>query len=115
MESIVIKVKDIINTTYCVDASDGEKIFELTKKALDEDKKVVLSFDGIELVITAFLNTAIGKLYGIFDEERILSNLSNSDMTEDFQVIWDKVTDGAPKYYANKEAFDKNISKIVEE
>lgn len=115
MESVIIKVRDKINTTYCVDASDGEKIFELSKKALDEKKKVVLSFDGIELVITAFLNAAVGKLYGVFSEEFILSHLSNSNMTDDFQTIWDKVTEGAPKYYANKEAFDKNISNIIEE
>lgn len=115
MDSVVIKISDIINTTYCVDASDGEKIYELLKKALDEKKKVVLSFDGIKLVITAFLNAAVGKLYGDFSQEFILSHVSNINMTEDFQIIWDKVTEGAPKYYANKEAFDRNISNIIEE
>lgn len=115
MESVTIKIKDIINTTYCVDASDGEKIFVLLKKTLGEKKNVILSFDGIELVITAFLNTAVGKLFGDFDEHFILLHLSTSNMTDDFQPVWDKVIDGAPKYYANKEAFDKNISEIIEE
>lgn len=115
MKPITIKIKDIINTTYCVDASDGEKIFALLKKALGEKKSVVLSFDDIELVITAFLNAAVGKLFGNFDEQFILSHLSTDNLTEDFQPVWDKVIEGAPKYYANKETFDKNISEIIEE
>lgn len=115
MEPIIIEVKNVINTTYCVDVADGEKIYELLNKAFKESKYVDLSFNGIELVITAFLNTAVGKLYKDFPEEFIAAHLSVKNLQEDFQSLWDKVVDGAPRYYANKEAFDKNIADVIEE
>lgn len=112
---ITIEVRNAINTTYCIDVADGEKIYELLSKALKESRSVVLSFSGIELIITAFLNTAVGKLYKDFSEEFISKHLSVSNLQDDFLSVWDKVVEGAPRYYANKVLFDKNIREVIEE
>jgi len=77
METIQIKIYSITGSEFCVEAEDGEKVFMLIYKALKEKKKVELSFQNVELLTTAFLNSAIGKLYKDFTEQEIKALLSN--------------------------------------
>ena len=74
MDNVNINIYSVIGNSFCVEAEDGEKVFELLSKALKEKKKVVLSFGNIELLTTAFLNSAVGKLYKNFTEEEIKGN-----------------------------------------
>lgn len=114
MENIVLNVYSIINSPYCVDAADGEKIYELLFKSISEKKHVTLSFKGIELVITAFLNTAVGQLYRDFSDETIKMYLSKTDYKEEFESCWEKVISGAPVYYANREELESKMDEILE-
>ncbi len=115
METIKIGVKNAIKTIYCIDTADGEKIYLLLRNTLSEDKLVRLSFEGIELVIAAFLNTAVGQLFKDFDAPYVESHLSVEDLHEDFQHIWNKVIKRSPNYYTHQEAMDQCISNIIEE
>lgn len=115
MDRKTINVQGIINSPFCVDVTDGEKIYDLLYRSIQEKQYINLSFKGIELVITAFLNVAIGKLYKDFDDKTIKEYLIKSDLDQSFESCWNKVILGAPKYYANKEALDKSIEKIIED
>lgn len=111
---MTINVQNIINSPFCVDTADGEKIYQLLYKAISEKRHVALSFKGIELVITAFLNIAVGKLYKDFDDKTIKEYLSKTDLLEAFESSWDKVIAGAPTYYSNQKEIEKNIDEIIE-
>ena len=60
---------------FCVATDDGEVIFDQIKNALTAGKSVELSFAGVESLSTAFLNSAIGDLIGIFSLDDLNARL----------------------------------------
>ena len=60
MSKININVYNTVGNSLCVDTEDGQKVYELIKKAIELDRKITLSFENIDLITSAFLNTAIG-------------------------------------------------------
>lgn len=80
----IIKIKDITKNNLAVSAADGELVFDRIVPSFESGEKVVLDFEGIELTITAFMNAAIGKLYGKYPTETIrglldIVNLQNEE------------------------------------
>lgn len=96
---ILVKVKDVINKKIATNPTGGEKVFDLIKHTIDKGDCVTLSFDGIELMTTAFLNTALGKLYEIFDETIIKEKLIIVGIDDDDKHIVDRVVKVAKGYY----------------
>ena len=76
MEILTISVFNVVGNSFCVEADDGQKVYEIIKKALQENRKVKVSFQNVEMLTSAFLNTAIGQLYKDFSEVEIKNNLS---------------------------------------
>lgn len=62
-ETLVIR--DIINSNSANLDEKGELVFQAIKKRIEEDQPVTLDFTGIDTLITAFLNLAIGQLYDL--------------------------------------------------
>lgn len=57
-------VKDIIEGSMADDDTKGDRVFLTIIEQLDAGMThIILDFEGIELVNTAFLNNAIGKLF----------------------------------------------------
>ena len=115
MKIVNINLKNTVQSNYCIDTTDGDRIYVILKKSLKDGDTVNLSFEGIELVIAAFLNVAVGQLFKDFEIDYINSHLSAEHLHNDFQHLWDKVIVHAPHYYANQEVMDQCISKIIEE
>ncbi|MGD9977135.1 MAG: STAS-like domain-containing protein [Bacteroidales bacterium] len=69
MNNTNIHIISVVGSSFCVEADDGQKVFELIKKAFNDNRQVVLSFLNVEMLTTAFLNTAIGQLYKDFTED----------------------------------------------
>ena len=115
MNTITINITNIIGDTYAVEANDGEKVFERISKALADKKKVSVSFQNIEMITTAFLNTAFGKLYKDYKEDYIRESLSVSDISPSGAVALKRVVDTAKLYYKDPEAMQRSIDEIMEE
>lgn len=115
MENITINIVNTIGDVYGVEAEDGQKVFELIIKAFTDKKKVTLSFQNIEMLTTAFLNTAIGQLYKDYQEEYIKANLNVSDVSESGKVALKRVVDTAKLYYKDPEALKRSIDEITED
>jgi hypothetical protein len=115
MEDITINIVNIIGDVYGVEAEEGQKVFELIAKAFTDKKKVLLSFQNIEMLTTAFLNTAIGQLYKDFSEGFIKENLKVSDISNSGKVALKRVVDTAKLYYKDPEALKRSIDEIAED
>lgn len=113
MENTTINIVNTIGDVYGVEAEDGQKVFELIIKAFKEKKKVVLSFQNIEMLTTAFLNTAVGQLYKDFSEIFIKENLSVADISDSGKVSLKRVVDTAKLYYKDPEAMQRSINDIL--
>ncbi len=115
METTTIQVLNIIGDEFAVESGDGDRVYNLIKKAFENNEKVILSFQNIEIVTTAFLNTAIGQLYRDHDENFIRQNLSVSKISESGMIALKRVVDTAKLYYTDPEALERSINEILEE
>ncbi len=67
---IVISIFEVVGSHLCVASGDGQKVYSRLATALKESHSVVLSFRNITTLTSAFLNAAVGQLYGEFSEKK---------------------------------------------
>jgi len=99
MENLTIALVNTVGDSACIEAEDGQKVFELIKKALSEGQMVTLSFLNVEMLGVPFLNSAIGQLYGDFSAELIKENLKIEDLSLTGAVSLKRVVDNAKSFY----------------
>ena len=68
---------------------------------------VVLSFERVDILISAFLNAAIGQLYGELSEDRIRDLLSVRDLASDHLDMLQHVIKNAKRYFSRPDDFDR--------
>ena len=115
MDEVKIGVFGMVGQKDCTLPEDGDKVFDALQRALHENKKVVISFKNVEKLTTAFLNNAIGKLYGEFEEEKIKESLSVEDMTESGKVRLKRVVTNAKNFFKNPDRMKESIKEILGE
>lgn len=108
-----IKVTEIVGYGLCVSSEDGQKLFDQINTRFKELQKVSLSFQDVTNLTSAFLNTAIGQLYGNFSEEFIRENLSVADIENDDAVILKRVVDRAKDYFKNPIPYKKAAKDVI--
>lgn len=81
-----ITIKEELDSALADDAQKGDIILAQIKEVSKQCDKVILDFTGIEIVNTAFLNNAIGKLFNIeeynLNEHPIMISNMDSNMRE---------------------------------
>lgn len=107
MATVLLNVPTIIGTPDCVAADDGQKVHDEIAKNLRAGNTVYVSFKGVKSIITAFLNAAIGQLYGDFKEEEMSGKLFLTDARQDDIEKVRKVVAGAKVYFKDKRKFDE--------
>lgn len=105
-EPAVIKVSDIVEGNLCVSTDDGQRVHDAIAEQLRAGRAAIVSFAGIETLISAFLNAAIGQLYDEFSEEDIRKFLSVTDMSQEDLGLLKRVVDNAKVYFQNREKLD---------
>ncbi len=104
--TVKISISDIIGNKDAVSTEDGQKVFELISPLLREGTRVELSFDQIDWIISAFLNVAIGQLYGEFSDEDVSERLDVTGLDQMDRELLEKVVDNAKAYFANPDRFN---------
>jgi len=112
---IKINVKDAIGTTIAMSTEDGAKLYELIFQHLKESHKVELSFDGIDMLISHFLNESIGKLYEKFENWDILDQvIEYKDIdNDDLELLKEKVIPTAKNHFRDVEKIEKINENIL--
>jgi hypothetical protein len=100
-----ISVMQIVGSPLCVASSDGQKVYDQLSVALKEQHSVMLSFRNVEILTSAFLNAAIGQLYGAFSEEQIRAFLQVEDIEMDDLELLKQVVETAKHYFSDPEKF----------
>lgn len=115
MESTTINIFNTVGSSFCVESEDGQKVFELISKAFNEHRTVVLSFLNVEMLTTAFLNSAIGQLYGVFPDEKIKNSLVVENLSQSGIVSLKRVVETAKLFYKDPDAMQRSINEILGE
>ncbi len=113
MDSATINIINTIGDAYGVEATDGQKVYEFITKAIEDKKKVNVSFQNIEMVTTAFLNSAIGQLYKNYSEDFIRENIQVSNISNSGKIALKRVVDTAKLYFKDPEALKRSIEALA--
>ncbi len=101
-----IDVSNIIDKELATFVDDGILLHKEIKKYLDKNEKVIVDFSNIKMVISSFLNAAIGKLYGDFQYNFIENNLEIIGLDEDDEELLNDIV------IPNAKSFFENQTKI---
>ncbi len=116
MEEVTrIDIKNTLQTIYCIDMEEGQTIYNLVKRELDNGKDVELSFAGIEMVITAFLNAAVGRLFADYDHQMVMQRVKANDLHKDFIPIWNHVMCKSARYYKHTDSVELHTNNEMED
>ena len=110
-----IVIRNVINSELAVSTENGIKVFELVDSHLQQREKVELDFAGITIMITAFLNAAIGSLYSKkeYTPEFLNEYLKLENVAKDDRVLFRDVIQRAKEYFADRDTFEKNSNDAI--
>lgn len=112
-----LSIKDMINNNLAVSTEDGDIVYNAINNSLQKGEKVVLDFNDIFVITTAFLNVAIGKLYGNkeFNSEFLNHNIKLSNVAQDDIILFKKVIDTAKEYFKRKDIIDQSANDAIDD
>ena len=112
-DEIHLLLKDILQHDKAITYEDGEKVYALISQALTKEKKVILDFQGITIVIPAFLHASIGELYKDFDGDFLNNHLTFINIEETNKALLDMTMELAQEYFSNPEAFERAVKNTL--
>lgn len=110
-----LSIFEIVGSPLCVASSDGQKVYDRLAAILKEGRNVTLSFYNVATLTSAFLNAAIGQLYGEFSEEQIRSLLKAQDMQSDDLALLKRVVETAKQYFKDPHRFQQAVRETLGE
>lgn len=90
-----IFIKEQTGSNYAISIEKADILYGQLDKAIANKEHVNISFKDIEILITAFLNNAVGRLYEKYSTEEIEKYLNFIDMNEQFIITLKTVKDNA--------------------
>lgn len=112
MKTIFINLKVTLNKG--VTPKEGEPINKEIRECISQGKPVVLDFEGVELMTTAFLNVVIGDLYKDYTSEQLKELISFKHLTTLDASRIKNVTDTAKLFYKDEEKFKQSVNSILD-
>jgi hypothetical protein len=112
-EKVKIKIIETAGGNCCVAACDGQKVHDRIAEAFRKNSNVELSFAEIDELTPAFLNSAVGQLYGTFQAEQIEKTLSFMDIDPEDEVILKRVIERAKCYFKDAYSCKKAFRDVV--
>ena len=99
MKDAIIHVRSVLGDVNGVKSEEGQRIYDLILKAFFESKKVILSFDNMEILSEDFLQSAIGQLYEIYSHSELKKNMRIENVPFSGKVALKRVVDKAKVSY----------------
>lgn len=115
MDILKIKITDHISLNKGITPDEAEPLYQMEIDALRAGRTVVMDFDGVEMLTTAFLNVVIGNLYKDYTSEELKSMLKLEHLDEATAIRIKKVTTNAKSFYSNEKDYSKTIEEVIHE
>jgi hypothetical protein len=111
-----LSLVETAGTPYCVASDDGQKVHNALVQELHAGNPVCISFKGVEDLTSAFLNAAIGQLYGEFREQEIRTLLlPPTHASPDDLGLLKRVVDRAKEFFKDPERFTAAAKEVLGE
>lgn len=112
-ERVTISAFEVIGSALCVASSDGQKVYHRIARVLQERGQVTLSFRNVSTLTSAFLNAAIGQLYGKFEPDEIRNRLQVVDMESRDIALLKRVVETAKQYFQDPQRFEQAVRDAI--
>lgn len=115
MNILKIKIIDHITLKKGITPDEAEPILNKEIEAFKNGNNVILDFEGVEMLTTAFLNVVIGNLYENHTSEELNAMLKLVNYDEPTAIRIKKVTDNAKAFYKNAENYSNVVKEVINE
>ena len=115
MADVTVMAYEVVGSQLCVASDDGQKVYDRIEESLRSGRSVAVSFLNVETLTSAFLNAAVGQLYGTFKEDEIREGLSVEDMDEGDVVTLKRVVNTAKLYFKDPARFKQTERDVLGE
>lgn len=114
MVDVTIRISEVIKSGICVTSEDGQKVYGVLYKEIGNGNRVALSFSGVTRMTTAFLNAAVGQLYGELPEAEVRRHMLPPVDSESWHLVRLKmVIDRAKQYFSDKDRYSTILSEAI--
>jgi hypothetical protein len=108
-----IKIKDFISSEKAVSSDDGDILFNAINDEIKIGIVVELDFSGITMMTTAFLNSAIGQLYSLYNSEKLNRSIQLLNVETEDKILFKKVIDRAKEFFADRKGFEDSANDAI--
>ena len=109
----IIRIFDEVGGDAAISVSEGDVICKKTDAAIADGLIVVLDFQDIHLMTTAFLHACIGQLHGKYSNEELHQYLELENIKDEDKHLFFKTRKRAKKYFANPDDFHQSVKKAM--
>lgn len=108
-------VKEVIQTSIAVSADKGEILHSYLEEMLNQNEKVIVDFEGISDLTTAFLNVGIGHLYNKFTGQELNERLEVINLDELDSYLLGQVVERVKLNQENEKEFTALVREVLDE
>lgn len=100
-KDLAISIFEVTSSPLCVASDDGQRVYVRLARALHAGRRVTLSFRNVTTLSTAFVDAAIGQLYGVFTDEEIRSSVKVKDIHPADRFLLKRIVQNAKEYFSD--------------
>ncbi len=109
-----VNLARVVGSPYCVSIEDGAKVHDVILKSMESGERVILTFDGVERLTTAFLNSAVGQLYDGNHEDEVRRFLLPPEGASQEQLrLLVRVVENAKRFFAAPDRHRTIIGNVL--
>jgi len=97
-----------------VSVSDAERLHRLLCQYLAGNQSVIISFEGIRLCSSAFLNVAIGRLYDEYEHSFISKHITCTKLSPGNKKMLLHVINNSKKYFSKLENTSEHCNDLAD-
>lgn len=102
-----LSILKIIGKTNAMSRISGNLVFDTLKPIIESSEKITLSFEGLKICTSVFIDGSIGKLYGHFGID-----LDNYLELTNVNTFWQANIDENRILYTNPEEMKKHLDAL---
>jgi STAS-like domain of unknown function (DUF4325) len=108
-----IRVVELVGD-IAITIDDGQILYDQIMPCLAKNEKVVLDFEGVEIIASPFLNFGIGQLYNKYTSDQLQKLLKIENFPVSARGLLIRVIENSKEYYSN-EAYRKAVDEVMAE
>jgi hypothetical protein len=111
-----INAYELVGDKFCVSSEDGQELYQSIESALREGKRAYISFKDVAEISSAFLESAIGRLYQSgYTEEEIKKRVIVYGLSDDDNFIFERIKDRIKDFLKDPARFEAVMNEVLGE